>query len=136
AGWRARGRGGGPGGTGGGVVAVRGGAVGGRLPREPAQLAAHQVARPVPGEQVEVGAESPCRWVVAVRMAPKLDEDVLDDILRRRALTENPKRGPVDGRRQVVEGLRERVVVSGRQARRQERIRRFHASENSALAHG
>jgi hypothetical protein len=55
-------------------------------------------------------------------MTPQVDEHVLHDILRGAALPEHLQRGPVHGRPETVEGLGERTIVTGRQARRQQPV--------------
>ena len=92
------------------------------LPGDPAQLAAHHVHRPVPGQHGQVGAQLAGGRVVAVRVAPQLDEHVLHHVLRGGALAENAQRGTVDGRRQAVEDLLKSLIIAGRQARRQQRV--------------
>ena len=103
------------------------------LPGDPAELAAHHVDRPAPGQHRQVGAQGPGGGVVPVGMAPQLNEDILGNVLRGGPLAEDPQRGPVNGRPELVEGLGERMIVAGRQAGREQRVRWLHPWDASAV---
>ena len=60
-------------------------------------------------------------------MAPQLNEYILDNVLRGRTLPDNTQRSTIDGWRQAVEDFSESMVVTGCQARRQQRVRPPHA---------
>ncbi len=93
------------------------------LPCDAAQFAPHHIHRPVPGLHHQEGAQRARSGVIPAGMAPQLNEHVLHNVLRGGAVPQNTQRGTVHGRREPVEDLSERVIVPGRQARRQQRVR-------------
>ena len=104
------------------------------LPGDPAELAAHQVHRTVPGQHREKGAQRPGFRVVPAWMAPQVHEYILHNVLRGGALSQNAQRRTVHRGRQAVEDLHQGVIVPGRQARRQKRVRPPHIPDGSPAA--
>ena len=104
------------------------------LPGDPAKLAADQIQRAVPGQHREKGAQRPGFRVIPARMAPQVHEHILHNVLRGGALSQNAQRRTVHRRRQAVEDLHEGVIVPGRQARRQKRVRPPHTPDRSPAA--
>ena len=105
------------------------------LPRDAAQFAPHHIHRPVPSLHGQERAQRSRLRIVSIRMAPQLDKHILDNVLRRGAVPQNTQRGTVRGRREPVEDLSESVIVSGRQARREQRIGPHHIADANA-GHG
>ena len=101
------------------------------LPGDPAELAAHQVHRAMPGQHREKGAQRPGFRVIPARMAPQVHEHILHNVLRGGALSQNAQRRTVHRGRKAVEDLHQGVIVSGRQARRQKRVGPPHTPDGS-----
>ena len=101
------------------------------LPGDPAELAAHQVHRAMPGQHREKGAQRPGFRVIPARMAPQVHEHILHNVLCGGALSQNAQRRTVHRGRKAVEDLHQGVIVSGRQARRQKRVGPPHTPDGS-----
>ncbi len=65
-------------------------------------------------------------------MAPQFNEYILDNVLRGGTLPDNTQRSTIDGWCKAVEDFCESMVVTGCQARRQQRVRPPHAWDASA----
>jgi len=65
-------------------------------------------------------------------MAPQFNEYILDNVLRGGTLPDYTQRSTIDGWCKAVEDFCESMVVTGCQARRQQRVRPPHAWDASA----
>lgn len=106
------------------------------LPGQSAELAAHKIHRTMPGQDRQVGAQCPGLRVIPSRVAPQVHEHILHDVLGGGAVTQNVQRRTIYRGREAVEDLRERKIVSGRQARRQKRVRSPHTPDGSPATGG
>ena len=81
----------------------------------PAQVTAQDVVARWRAQQGQVGPQGAQRLVVAVRVAPQVDEDVLHDVLRGGVVAEHLQRRGVHGRSERVDRLGEGAVVTRRE---------------------
>ena len=89
----------------------------------------------MPGDHGQVGALSELGLgAVSLGMRPEVDEDILDDVLGGRRLTEHAHRSPEHDRRQPVEDLGQRLIVPGGDPGDEQGVPRVHGAHGNPTA--